>query len=275
MIRSLFSLVILSAPLAAAEAPRFRFAVGETLQYHVEQKTDVTETVMDEKAGKLVTRKTTTALDLVRQWKVTDTNIKGMTTLEMSIVRMRWEQKAGDGAPDVFDSTKPDDLNKGVMAKNVGPVLAVLIVMPTGSVAAVKESKVGPAHRFQADIPFKLAFSPDDTKETWSRDYVIQLDPPHGTGEKYAAKQTYKPIEPKNGFLIYGLTTDIAEMPKGAEQVPLLPLMPAGSLYFHPETGRYYGARLKIEKDLTNHAGEGTAYKYVSSYTEDLVPEKK
>ncbi len=275
MVRTLLSLTVFATPLAAAEAPRFRFTTGETLQYHIEQKTEVTETAMDDKAGKLVTRKTATAVDLVRQWKVTDTNIKGLTTLEMSIVKMRWEQKVGDGDPDVFDSAKPDDLNKGVMAKNVGPVLAVLIVQPTGKVATVKESKVGPAHRFEADIPFKLAFSPDDTKETWARDYVIQLDPPHGTGEKYAAKQTYKPIEPKNGFLIYGLTTEITELPKGtAEQIPLLPLMPAGSLYFHAETGRYYGARLKIEKELTNHAGEGSSYKFVSGYTEDFLPAK-
>ncbi len=275
MVRTLIALTVFAAPLAAAEAPRFRFTTGEALQYHVEQKTEVTETVMDEKAGKMVTRKTATALDLVRQWKVTDTNIKGLTTLEMSIVKMRWEQKVGDGEPDVFDSAKPDDLNKGVMAKNVGPVLAVLIVQPTGKVVAVKESKVGPAHRFEADIPFKLAFSPDDTKETWSRDYVIQLDPPHGTGEKYAAKQTYKPIEPKNGFLIYGLTTEITELPKAtADQIPLLPLMPAGSLYFHAETGKYYGARLKIEKELANHQGEGSSYKFVSTYTEDFLPMK-
>ena len=271
---SLATLVVLQAG-ARAESPRFKFKAGEALQYHIVQKTEITETVIDEKTGKPETKKVSTALDLVRQWKVVDVDAKGMATLEMSIISMRWEQKTGAGEPDVFDSSKPDELNKKEMAKNVGPVLAALTIDGTGKVIAVKETKVGPAHRFLADIPFKLAFPEGEVKESWTRDYTIQLDPPHGTGEKYATKQTYKVIEPKNGFLIFGLTTDVTELPKGAaEQIPLIPSMQAGPLYFHAETGRYYGSRLKIEKELANHQGEGSSYKFASTYTEDLIPAK-
>ena len=258
-----------------AAPPRLQFKTGEALQYRVEQKTEITETVLDEKTNKPEIRTVSTGLDLVRQWKVTAVDDKGTATLEMSIVKMRWEQKNGANEADVFDSSKPDDLNKSVMAKNVGPVLAVLTVDATGKVLAVKDSKVGPAHRFMADIPFKIVFPDAEIKESWSRDFTIQLDPPHGTGEKYATKQTYKVIEPKNGFLIYGLATELAEQPKtAAEQIPLIPSMQAGSLYFHPESGKYYGARLKIEKEITNHQGEGTSYKFISSYTEDFIPAK-
>ncbi|WP_020468971.1 hypothetical protein [Zavarzinella formosa] len=277
MKRILLSLATLFFSLtgASADSPRFKFKTGETLQYHIDQKTEITETVIDEKTSKPETKKVATALDLVRQWKVSDVDAKGTATLEMSIIKMRWEQKVGEAEADVFDSAKPDELNKSVMAKNVGPVLAVLTVDITGKVIAVKETKVGPAHRFLADIPFKLAFPEGEIKENWTRDYTIQLDPPHGTGEKYAAKQTYKVIDPKNGFLIYGLTTDVTELPKGAaEQIPLIPSMQAGPLFFHAESGRYYGSRLKIEKELANHQGDGTSYKFVSTYTEDFIPAK-
>ena len=40
--------------IAAAEPPRFRFALGETLAYHLVQTTNVVETVVDQKTSKPV-----------------------------------------------------------------------------------------------------------------------------------------------------------------------------------------------------------------------------
>src|SRR5262249_46152200 len=150
---------------------------------------------------------------------------------------------------DVFDSSKPDELNKNEMAKHVGPVLAVLRIDPRGQVVEVKESKVGPAARFAADLPFKLVLPETTPKagESWERSYMIQLDPPLGTGEKYATVQKYTCQEPKSGLITIGLATQVKEMPvTAADQIPLLPNTAEGTLYFHAETGRYYAARLKI-----------------------------
>jgi hypothetical protein len=61
---------------------------------------------------------------------------------------------------------------------------------------------------------------------------------------------------------------------QAADQIALLPLMPSGAVYFQVATGRYYAARLKIEKALKNHQGDGSSYRFVSSYVEDIVPEK-
>ena len=201
---------------------------------------------------------------------------KGVATVEMSIVSMRWERKAGK-EEDVFDSSKPDDLNKSEMAKHVGPVLAVLRIDPRGNVVEVKESKVGPATRFAADLPFKLVLPDAEPKvgESWDRSYTIQLDPPLGTGEKYAAVQKYTCQEPKGGFLTVGLTTQVKDPPaQAADQIPLLPLTQDGTLFFHAPSGRYYGARFKVERELKNHQGEGSSYKFTSTYVEDLVPAK-
>jgi len=275
----LASVVLTAGVLAGAlhaEAPRFQFQKGETLTYHLVQNTKVVETVADEKTSKPVESESTTKVDLVRKWKVAAVDDKGIATLEMSIASMRWERKAGS-EEDVFDSSKPDDLNKKEMAKHIGPVLAVVRIDPYGRVVDVKESKVGPANRFTTELPFKLVLPAAEPKpgDTWERTYTIQLDPPLGTGEKYSATQKYTCEEPKSGLVAVGLTTEIGELPaQSAEQIPLLTLMPQGALYFHAASGKYYAARLKTERELKNHQGEGSTYKFTSTYVEDLVSEK-
>lgn len=271
----LVALVLFAAP-AAAEPPRFRFAKGETIAYRLVQTTDVSETVPDEKTGKPAETTVATKADVVRHWRVADVDERGVATVEMSIKSMRWERRAGK-EEDVFDSSRPDDLNKSELARHVGPVLAVLRIDPQGKVVEVKESKVGPATRFVTDLPFKLVLPDAEPKvgETWDRSYTIQLDPPLGTGEKYPAVQKYTCREPQGGFVTVGLATEVKELPAAAaDHVPLLPLTQEGLLYFHAPSGRYYGARCKVERELKNHHGEGSTYKFVSTYVEDLVPAK-
>jgi hypothetical protein len=271
-----FACLVSIAGVTEAEAPRFRFQKGETLSYHVVQTTRIIDTALEEKTEKPLVVEATTKIDLVRKWKVIDVDEKGIATIEMSIASMRLERKCGKDE-DVFDSAKPDELNKNEMAKHVGPVLAVLRIDPRGQVVEVKESKVGPATRFAADLPFKLVLSETAPKvgESWDRSYMIQLDPPLGTGEKYATVQKYTCQEPKSGLIAIGLKTEIKEMPiTAADQIPLLPNTPEGTLYFHAESSRYYGARLKIVKELKNHQGEGSSYSYASTYVEDLMPDK-
>lgn len=271
-----FAITLAAACSASADGPRFQFRKGETLTYHLVQTTKVVEVVLEEKTAKPQEVEANTKVDLVRKWKVSDVDDKGIATLEMSIASMRFERKAG-AEEDIFDSSKPDDLNKNELAKHVGPVLAILRVDQLGKLVEVKESKVGPATRFASELPFKLVLptTPAKVGDAWDRSYTIQLDPPLGTGEKYEATQKYTCLEPKSGLLTLSLATSIKEMPtQSAEQIPLLPLLPEGTLYFHAESGRYYAARLTIAKELKNHQGDGSSYKYTSTYVEDLMPEK-
>ncbi len=266
-----------SVGLGRADGPRLKFTKGETLTYKLVQTTKTVETLLDEKTKMPAAQEHTTKATVVRQWQVTEVDAQGVATLAMSIVSMRWEQTLPNGEKDEFDSTKPDELNKGEMAKHVGPVLAVLRVDPQGKVVEVKESKVGAPTRFQVDLPFKLTLPDAAPKvgETWQRQYTIQLDPPQGTGEKYAATQTYTVAEPTSGLMTVTLATTVKDQPtEAAEQIPLLPLLSEGTCYFDPTAGRYYAARLKMHKELKNHHGEGTSYKYTTTYVEDLVPAK-
>jgi hypothetical protein len=263
---------------AQSQPPRFRFQKDQTLTYKVQQVTTAAETLMDDKTKQPATTQTVNKLDLVKRWHVADVDAKGVATLELSLVSMRMERKLPNQAePDVFDSTQPDKLNQEEMARLIGKTLAVLRVHAQGRLVEVKESNVGPASRFVTDLPFKITLPDDAAKEgeAWERNYTIQLDPPHGTGEKYQATQKYQLKPAVKGFMVVALTTAIKDPPSGgAEQVPLLPLIPQGDVYFHPETGLYYAARLKVQKELTNHQGDGSKYVFASTYAEDYVPPK-
>ncbi len=79
---------------------------------------------------------------------------------------------------------------------------------------------------------------------------------------------------PVNGFTTVAVSTTIKDMPaQASDQIPLLPMVMEGDIYFHA-AGRYQAARLKIKKELMNHQGEGTKYVFESTYSEDLKVEK-
>src|SRR5688572_11376325 len=100
---TLARLFTLAAAVHAAPA-RFKFAKGETLTYTILQTTRATETLIDEKTGKPAETVLQTKHTVVRRWKVTDLDDKGIATLEMSIASMKWEQKLPNGESEVFDS---------------------------------------------------------------------------------------------------------------------------------------------------------------------------
>lgn len=280
MIRALgllISLAFVASAVHAEEPARFKFEKGQVLTYTILQSTKAAETLIDEKTSQPTTQENMTKHTVVRRWKAVDVDDKGVATLEMTIASMKWERKLPTGEMDVFDSAKPDDLNKNEMAKLIGPVVAVLRVDSTGKVVEVKDSKFGTPNRFLIDLPFKITLPASGPKEgqTWDRNFTIKLDPPHGTGETYEATQKYTAKAPVNTFAAIGITTVIKELPaQASDQIPLLPMLLEGDVYFHEATGRYFAARLKLKKELLNHAGEGSKYVFESVYIEDLNQEK-
>ena len=140
-----------------------------------------------------------------------------------------------------------------------------------------KKANSARRNRFTIDLPFKILLPLSGLKEglNWDRNFTIKLDPPQGTGETYEATQKYTVKAPVSGLTTIGVGTAIKEMPaQASDQIPLLPMLLEGDVYFHEDTGRYFAARLKLKKELLNHAGEGSKYVYESVYSEDLKAEK-
>ncbi|MBN9524076.1 hypothetical protein J0H58_37125 [bacterium] len=252
--------------------PRFRWQAGQALTYKVAQQTVVQETTLDEKAEKAVTADTRTSLALTRVWTVKDVTPAGAATLEMRITALKRDIQQPDGKTIAVDSANPDDA-KG-MAAFLGQPVVVVVVDAQGRLAEVKETKGGSPSRLHAELPFRVVL-PDAAPapgKTWDRAFTLKLDPPLGAGEAHEFTQTYTAKGVQNGLMVLGVTTALKAPPKTAgEQLPLVPMLWTGDVYFNPAAGVYHAARLSAKAELTNHLGEGTKYVYQSTYSEDAV----
>jgi hypothetical protein len=261
--------LFLAGPAAAQpDAPptRFRWQPGQVLSFRVEQVTTVTDTT----GGQTV--ETVMKLNLVKRWQVLAVGPQGDATLQLTLSTLRTELKKTDGETVVFDSAQPDPNNKE-MAAYVGVPIATLRLDAAGKLLEVKESKFGPASRYEADLPFKLelpaaALAP---ALAWERPFSLKLEPPQGTGEVFAAVQSFTVKSIAAGRAVVGVTTALKSQPEAvAERIPLLPSLVEGELEFDLAGGRYVGARLKVDRELADHNGPGSKYRYASSYTETV-----
>jgi hypothetical protein len=274
MLRALISAIVLvlaigSASPAQTAGWRFRWEKGQVLTYRVEHVSSATDVAAGQTTG------FSSKLTLTKRWQVKDVDADGVATLELSMTAMRHEITPPDGKTVVFDSADPDKSDPGMkeqLSKYVGSVLAVLRLDGLGRVVEVKESKHGPASKFESDLPFKLVLPGAEVKEgaSWERKYKITLEPPQGTGEKYDATQTYTCDSVKDGSAVVTFKTAIGKLPESAaDQRPFLPMQTEGSVVFDARTGMMKSARVIIDKELKGHQGDGSSYRLRSEYTEE------
>jgi len=265
-----------AAAASADDAPKLRFVweKDSVKVYGVVQTTTVHETVLDEQTKKPLDITTVTKLTISKKWLVKAVDPDGTGTLEMSTAAMKQEitQTVGDAKPAVrvLDSANADDL-KGMTFLNK-PILT-LKVDPQGRISDVKSDNASAADRLQTDLPFKLHL-PDaapDANAAWERPFELKLPPPLGTGEKYDATQKYTFKGMNKEYAVVGIATALKAPPSDAAVMPaILPMLWEGDAFFNAKTGGYHGAKLSIKKDVANHQGEGTKFRYASEYTEAL-----
>lgn len=263
----------LSAALAQPAAPlRFKWQPGQSQTFKVTQVTAVTETTLDEKTEKPVTTESRTNMALVRRWTVKDVDAAGVATLEMAIASLKTEIRQADGEVVARDSANPDHAKE--MAAFLNKPVVVVRMDGLGRLVEVKESKSGSPARLHAELPFRLTLpeSGPAAGQAWDRPFTLKLDPPLGTGESHEFVQKYTCKAVKDGLAVVGVETSLKAPPKTAgEQVPLVPMLWTGEVYFNVAAGKYHAARLKTKTELANHQGEGTKFVYESQYTEDAI----
>lgn len=265
-------LIALAVPtVAMAQAPQFRWVAGEAMAYRVSQQTSATETI----AGK--PQVTTTKLDLVKRWKVVAIDPAGVATLTMTVDSLRMETKTPTGETMLFDSLKLPTSTAGLreeMAKYVGVPVVTVRLDARGQLVEVKESKFGPPSRLQAELPFKLVLPTVALAggQAWDRKFAIKLEPPQGAGESYDAVQklTCKAIIGTTAVMSVA-TTLVSPPDSPAEQIPLLPLLPAGEIVFDVKAGRMLAVKYQYQKEIAGHQGEESKYLFVNSYVEEIV----
>jgi hypothetical protein len=263
------------ASLASAQAPaRLRWQKGQVLTYHVEQATFSSDQIGEK------TTESKTKLLANKRWTVLAVDASGVATLQLSLASLRMEITKPDGQVILFDSAdlkKSDPEMVEHVGKHVGQVLAVLRVDGQGKVVEVKESKFGPASRFENELPFVGVLPADGPKtgQTWERAFQLTLEPPLGGGEKHAAVQKYGCKSVAAGMLTVDVTTELKAQPEAvADRVPLVQMQPSGEIVYDLQAGRMKNASLKIDKELKGHQGEGSVYRFRSTYAEQYVSDR-
>jgi hypothetical protein len=270
-------LTLLAGMTLASSAPaqqtgwRFRWQPGQVLHYRVENHTTDSETVSGNKVD-MVSEQV-----LLKRWEVMGVDAGGVATVKLSVTAMFVKQNRPNGEVVVFDSSNPDKSTPELrtqMSKFVGQTLAVLRVDGFGKVVEVQQ---GDAKKFESNPPFTLRLPPQAVAagQAWDRLYDITLDPPHGTGEKYQAKQRFQLMSANNAVAALKLTTTMVTQPDAAaDRIPLLRHQPDGDIVFNVAAGRIESVNLRIDKAIQNHQGEGSSYRFISTYKEQFVPTK-
>jgi hypothetical protein len=273
---SLFMIAGLGAALAQppANAPnlRFKWQAGQVQTYKVAQQTVIQETTLDEKSEKPVVSEARTNLALTRKWTVKEVDAAGVALLEMQITAVRNEFKKPDGSTELRDSANPEQAKE--MAEYLNRPVVVVRVDSQGRMVEVKEAKTGSAARLQAELPFRFLL-PDvgpSAGQVWDRSFAFKVDPPAGAGESYDLIQKYTCKDVKDGLAVIDVRTALKTPPKTvSEQVPLVPLLWTGDVYFNVAAGKYHAARLTAKSELMNHLGQGTKFVYQSVFNEDAA----
>jgi hypothetical protein len=260
---------------AAQTSPwRFRWQQGQVMMYRIEQTMTASETLTE---GRTESK---TKANLVKRWRVESVDAAGVATLQMSLDKLRIETTTPGGETLLFDSAdlaKSNPQMKEQMGRYVGTPLAILRLDARGKLVDVKKSDFGPASRFEADLPFQLVLPDDGMRvgQSWERAYKVTLEPPQGTGEKYDAVQRYTCKAVAGTGATITLATTLKTQPESLlDRVPLLQLQPEGEIVFDAQSGLMRSARLAIDKELKNHQGEGTSYRFQRLYTEEYVGNK-
>jgi hypothetical protein len=266
-------LLVVAAAAPAQTAPRHRWQTGQVLVYKAEHSTQAIDTVADARV------ETKSVIKLTKRWQVLAVDPSGVATLQLSLDALRIEQTMPGGDVLLFDSADPDKSNPDMrkqLAPFVGKPLAVLRLDATGKLVEVKESKFGPASRFENELPFAVVLPPvmPQANQAWERAYKVTLDPQQG-GDKFDAMQRYTCKSATAEALTIALTSEVKAPPQAVkDRIPLVQVLPEGEVVFDLRAGRMHSASLRIDKELKGHEGDGSSYRFVSVYTEQYAGDK-
>jgi hypothetical protein len=268
---AMMGVLVLAVAASAQTPPRWHWQPGQELTYKVEQSTVASDTVNSSKV------ETSNQMALTRRWQVVDVDSTGVATIHLKLLGLKSDITTPGGETLHFDSSNPDKSTavlREQMMRFVGPTIAVLRVDGLGKVIEAKDLGFGPPTRYENELPFHgwLPEALPEVGASWQRNYQITLAPPQGTGEQFAALQTYRCKGISSDLLTVAVTTEMKAQPAAlADRVPLLQLQPEGEFVFDLKAGRLKSATMKIDKLLQGHQGEASSHRFQSTYKEELV----
>ena len=252
---------------SAQNAWQFRWQKDQTLNYRVRHVTSVTEIVQGNKI------ETSSQLDIAKRWRVVEVDAQGGALLEQSIVALRNQQKRPGGDTLLFDSTDPEKSTPELrgMSKFLNTPIAVIRIDGFGQVGEVTQ---GAKNKFDAEPPFVVIVPKAIAAErqAWVRPFTLKLEPPLGNGEKHDFEQKISCAKIAAGKAQLAVTIQLKAPPESAAaQVPLLQKQMQGQVVFDLERGLMLRAELAVDRTVEGHQGNGSSYRFASSYLEEYV----
>jgi hypothetical protein len=106
----------------------------------------------------------------------------------------------------------------------------------------------------------------------WNRNFHLKLEPPHGTGEIYECVQQLRCKQVAPTSILVSCQTTIPKLPENVqEQIPLLQNQTEGEVVFDMQNGRMNAAVIQVSKELKDHQGKDSVYRFQSVYREDYI----
>ena len=272
-------ILVLTGMIRAEEPTRFQWKSGSTIVTKVEQQINVAQTSRDPETQELVSSASVSKINLTKEWTVKSIDAAGVATLMLRITAFKQEiaRPAGldaDGKPTIekiiIDSSTAE--GKEQTASYLNKPIVTVQLDPRGQVIEAK-SELGSVSQLKAELPFRVTLpaSPLKLDTAWTRDFTIQLDPPLGAGEKYAAKQNCNVESIKDGNAVIATSMALDTKPESrSELASLAPMLWSGTVTIDIAQGQFISAKLKVKQTIDDYQGEGTKLIYESDYAETV-----
>ncbi len=246
---------------------RYKFAVGEKLQWNVEH-VSTNKTSMDETTEVMSsrTRSTTT-------WKVLSIDSFGQAALEQTIERVDMWQKNGTQEPVSYDSSKDKTPAKEfeAMAQSVGRPLMTMSVDERGK--TVTGQNEPNQYRFGTGSPWILfPNEPIPVGRKWYEPNEVATFNDDKSIKRIKIQICYELLEVNDGLAKVGFHTEILtpiEDPKIRAQ--LSQRITRGHMDFDLAQGRMVGKRVNWNEKVQGFHGPNSLLHYLGEYTVAFV----
>ena len=245
-----------------AESPRFRFHKGETLAYHLVQTTKVIETVPDEKTNKPVETESTTKVDLVRKWKVVGRGRQRRRDArnDHRVDALGAKGREGRRRLRFLQAGRPEQERDGQARRTRAGRAASRPAGP--ALSRSRRARSAPRPGSRRSCRSSLSCQTPSRSQAMLGTAPTRFSSIRRSGPERSTRPSrrYACQEPKGGFLTVGLSTEVKDAADAGGRTDSAFAADArrGRSTSTPQSGRYYAARLKIEKELKNHQGDGS-----------------
>ena len=263
---------LVSAGPAAAQLPfAFKFKEGSPLYYRT-----VHETKVEVKQGE-ETAATASTVKQLKKWDVQKIDSLGVATIELSIQELALEQTDPMGETVKFDSTDMPGSNPQLAEQLKAVVGRPIIQIQIDSTGAIKGYKHLTARQdVLRDLPFIITV-PNEKLPTvgtqWRRDFPIPLEPPLSVPARTlrGVQNCTVTASDSNKLVVEVESKLLDEVKTPKEMLPVVQFLPKGTVVFDPKAGKMIESKMKIEETVNDFQGAGSAYKFLSEYSETYV----